>query len=290
MQQYQVRILAEAAKAQVLADRLEADFGDEGPVSWYEHDGAWAVDGFFFAESAAEIEGRVRTALGEELVGLDLVVEAVPDDVDWVALSLEGLKPVIAGRFVVYGAHDKDNIPGGLIGLQIEANQAFGTGHHPTTWGCLTALTRLMERWRFDAPFDLGSGSGVLAIAIAKKSRRPVLASDIDPLAVTIARENAEINQVGHLVTAVTAVGFEHAAIRGRVFDIIVANILAGPLKQLSPDFRRHSRPGTTVVLSGILASQAASVLAAFRAQGFVRENVYVKEGWSTLVLRFAGR
>ena len=112
-----------------------------------------------------------------------------------------------------------------------------------------------------------GSGGGGLVLGGAEQSDPHVIAG-VDDLAV----------------------GFEHAAIRGRVFDLIVANILAGPLKQLSPDFRRHSRPGTTVVLSGILASQAASVLAAFRAQGFVRENVYVKEGWSTLVLRFAGR
>lgn len=290
MQQYQVRIRADAAKAESLADRLEADFGEEGPVSWYESDGAWEVDGYFFAESAADIEGRVRTSLGREIVGLDLVVEEVPENVDWVALSLEGLKPVVSGRFVVFGAHDRDRIPPGLIGLQIEANQAFGTGHHPTTWGCLTALSRLLTRWRFDAPFDLGSGSGVLAIAIAKKTKRPVLASDIDPIAVRIARENAEINEVGHLVTAVTAAGFAQAAIRGRSFDLIVANILAGPLKTLAPEFRRHSRVGTMVVLSGILASQAASVLAAFRACGFVRENVLVKEGWSTLVLKFAGR
>jgi ribosomal protein L11 methyltransferase len=288
MQQYQVRILADAASAEAIADRLEAEFGEEGPVSWFEHEGAWAVDGFFFAESAGEIEARVRAALGDD-AGLGFEVSEVPDDVDWVALSLEGLKPVVSGRFVVYGAHDRDKIPGGLIGLQIEANQAFGTGHHPTTWGCLTALSELLTRWRFDDAFDLGSGSGVLAIAIAKRTKRPVLASDIDPVAVDIAIENAGINGVGHLVTAVTCPGFDHAAIRGRSFDLVVANILAGPLKTLAPGFRRHARPGAAVVLSGILVSQAASVLAAFRAQGFVRERHIVREGWSTLVLKYAG-
>ena len=206
-----------------------------------------------------------------------------------VAQSLEGLSPVVAGRFVVHGAHDRDRIPKGLIGLQIEANQAFGTGHHPTTWGCLTALSRLLTVYRFDNVFDLGTGSGVLAIGIALATKRPVLASDIDPLAVEIALENAEINGAANLVTAVTAAGFAHPAIVGRKFDLIVANILADPLKMLSPQFRAHALPGAAVVLSGILKTQAESVLAAFRAQGFVRERHLVKDVWSTLVLRYAG-
>lgn len=285
MPQYQVRILADREESERIARLVEAAFDEEGPVSWFEQPEGWAVEGWFFADTAEEIEERVRDALGSDGFGAPIEVTEVPD-VDWVALSLAGLKPVVGGRFVVHGQHDKANIPAGLVGLQIEANQAFGTGHHPTTWGCLVALSRLLRVYRFDDVFDLGSGSGVLAIAVAKDTRRPVLASDIDPLAVEIARENAEINGVGHLFTAVTAAGFDHAAIRGRRFDLIVANILADPLKILSPRFRAQTRPGAAIVLSGILSTQAPGVLAAFRAQGFAREREIRREGWSTLVMR----
>lgn len=290
MRQYQLHIPAtDAAGAETIADAIEAAFVEAGPVSWYETDGGWAVDGFFFADDAGELVTTARAAL-DGIVEAELVtVEPVPEDVDWVAQSLEGLSPVVAGRFVVHGAHDRDRIPKGLIGLQIEANQAFGTGHHPTTWGCLTALSRLLAVYRFDSVFDLGTGSGVLAIGIALETKRPVLASDIDPLAVEIALENAEINGAANLVTAVTAAGFAHPAIVGRKFDLIVANILADPLKMLSPQFRVHAMQGAAVVLSGILRTQAESVLAAFRAQGFVRERHIVKDVWSTLVLRYAG-
>ncbi|MBS1166570.1 MAG: prmA 2 [Proteobacteria bacterium] len=290
MRQYQLHIPAtDAMGAETIADAIEAAFVEAGPVSWYETDGGWAVDGFFFADAPDEILATARTALEGIVDGQAVTVEPVPEDVDWVAQSLEGLSPVVAGRFVVHGAHDRDHIPKGLIGLQIEANQAFGTGHHPTTWGCLTALSRLLAVYRFENVFDLGTGSGVLAIGIALATKRPVLASDIDPLAVKIALENAEINGAANLVTAVTAAGFAHPAIVGRKFDLIVANILADPLKMLSPQFRVHAMQGAAVVLSGILRTQAESVLAAFRAQGFVRERHIVKDVWSTLVLRYAG-
>ena len=284
MPQYQVRLTADREEAERIARLMEAAFEDEGPVSWYEVDGGWAVDAWYFADSAEALTERVKDVLGADGFGAPLEVSEVPD-VDWVAMSLAGLKPVVGGRFVVHGVHDRANIPAGLIGLQIEANQAFGTGHHPTTWGCLVALSRLLRTRRFESAFDLGSGSGVLAIAIAKDTRRPVLASDIDPLAVEIAVENAGINEVTGLFRAVTAAGFDHAEIRGRRFDLVVANILADPLKALSPRFRAQTRPGATIVLSGILSTQAPSVLAAFRAQGFARRREIRREGWSTLVM-----
>ncbi|WP_237152339.1 50S ribosomal protein L11 methyltransferase, partial [Oryzibacter oryziterrae] len=227
MQQYQVRILADQEEAERIATLMEAAFEEEGPVSWFEHDGAWAIDGWFFAESAEALEARVRDCLGSDAFGAPLTVTEVPQDVDWVALSLEGLKPVVAGDFVVFGAHDKDNVDPKLIGLQIEANQAFGTGHHPTTWGCLEALSELLGTMSFKRVLDLGSGSGVLAIAVAKKTGRVVLASDNDPIAVEIAAENAEINGVKGLIDAIVAEGFEHADLKAAPFDLIVANILA---------------------------------------------------------------
>jgi ribosomal protein L11 methyltransferase len=286
MPQYQLRILGEREESERIARLLEAAFEEEAvPISWFETGDGWAVEAWLDAGDAAEAEARVRDVLGSDAFGAPMTVEPVDPGVDWVAVSLAGLKPVVAGRFVVHGAHDRGSLPAGLVGLQIEANQAFGTGHHPTTWGCLVALTRLLAVHRFDSMFDLGTGSGVLAIALAKVTRRPVLASDIDPLSVEIAAENAAINGVGGLVTTVTAAGFDHAAIRGRLFQLIVANILAGPLIALAPAFRRQTRPGARLVLSGILAAQAPPVLAAFRAQGFVRERIVRREGWTTLVL-----
>lgn len=286
MQQFQVHIAADREESERIARLLEAAFEDEGPVSWYEQPEGWAVDAWIFADAAEEVEARVKDVLGADGFGAPISVTAVPDDVDWVAMSLDGLKPVVAGRFVVHGAHDRDRIPAGLIGLLIEANQAFGTGHHPTTWGCLVALSRLLRTRRFRRPFDLGSGSGVLGIAIAKDTKLPVEISDIDPLAVEIARENAAINGVRHRIVAVTAAGFDHPRLKTGLFDLVVANILADPLKMLSPQFRARTRPGATIVLSGILTTQAPSVLAAFRAQGFAREREIRREGWSTLVMR----
>lgn len=286
MPQYQVRILGERQETERISRLAELALEEEGaPVSWFELGDGWAVDLWIDGDDADAVTTRVRDILGADAFGAPMTVEAVDPDRDWVALSLAGLKPVIAGRFVVHGIHDRDAIPSGLIGLQVEANQAFGTGHHPTTWGCLVALSRLLRLHRFDAMFDLGTGSGVLALALAKATRRPVLSSDIDPLSVEITLENAGINGVAGLVSSVEAAGFDHAAIRGRLFQLVVANILADPLKQLAPAFRRHTRPGARVVLSGILSTQAPSVLASFRAQGFVRERTIVREGWSTLVL-----
>lgn len=287
MPQFKVRILAERDESERIAGLLEAAFADEEvPVSWFEMPEGWAVEGWFFGDDAEEVETRVRDELGADAFGAPMTVEAEDETVDWVSVSLKGLKPIVAGRFVVHGAHDRDHIPAGLVGLEIEANQAFGTGHHPTTWGCLVALSRLLRRERFHSVFDLGTGSGVLAIAVARDTRRFALASDIDELSVRIANENAVLNRVPGLVKAVTAAGFDHPQIRGRLYDLIIANILAGPLKTLSPAFRHHTRPGAAVVLSGILQSQAGEVLAAFRAQGFARERHIVKDGWSTLVLR----
>lgn len=286
MPQYQLRMLGAREESERIARLIEAAFEEEAvPVSWYEAAEGWAVDAWFMAESAEEVSDRVRDVLGSDAFGLPFEVTAVDPAVDWVQVSLEGLSPVVAGRFVVHGAHDRDGLPAGLIGLEIEANQAFGTGHHPTTWGCLVALTRLLRLRRPRSVLDLGTGSGVLAIAVAKAARRAVLASDLDPLSVRIARENAVLNGVGGLVDAVVAAGFDHAALRTRRFDLVVANILAGPLKDLAPAMRRRTVPGARVVLSGILSTQAPSVLAAYGAQGFRRERILAREGWSTLVL-----
>lgn len=285
MRQYQFRIADTREAIARMAPLLETAFEEDGAaISWSETTEGWILELWTFTDDPAAVAAAMAGCVGVDPAAVSAT--AVDEGVDWVSVSLEGLKPVIAGRFVVHGAHDRDRLPAGLIGLEIEANQAFGTGHHPTTWGCLVALSRLLRVRRFRSVFDLGTGSGVLAIAVARDARLPVIASDIDPLSVRITAENAVLNRVGDRVTAVTAAGFDHALLRARHFDLVVANILADPLKQLSPRFRAATRSGARVVLSGILSFQAPAVLAAFRAQDFAREREIRREGWSTLVLR----
>ncbi|WP_181707312.1 50S ribosomal protein L11 methyltransferase [Chthonobacter rhizosphaerae] len=288
MRQYQVQIRADREESERIARLLDAALEDEGaPVSWFEVPDGWAVDAWIFGDDAETVRTRVLDILGADGFGAPVTVFETPDE-DWVKLSLEGLKPVVAGRFVVHGAHDRDKLPAGLIGLEIEAAQAFGTGHHPTTWGCLVALSRLLPAYRFPRALDLGTGTGVLAIAVAKMTRRRVIASDIDPISVVTAADNARLNGVPSLVTAVTAAGLDHAALRG-TFDLVVANILADPLKALAPKVFAHTSPRAVVVLSGILSTQAPSVLATYRSAGFTRLFTVPKEGWTTLVLERRG-
>jgi ribosomal protein L11 methyltransferase len=194
---------------------------------------------------------------------------------------------VVAGRFVVHGAHDRDRVPGHCIGIEIEAGTAFGTGHHGTTRGCLLALDALARsRRRPRHILDLGTGSGVLAIAAAKILRAPVLAADIDPLAVRTARGNAGNNGVGGLVTVVHARDLHAPEIRGRApYDLVLANILLQPLQRLAAPMARRLMPNAHVVLSGTLAAQANAVLASYRSQGLMLERSFLLDGWFTPVL-----
>lgn len=195
-------------------------------------------------------------------------IELVPDT-DWIAKSLEGLAPVKAGRFFVYGRHDAHRLPAHTIPILIDAGQAFGTGHHATTMGCLEYISEYCATRLPQNPLDIGTGTGVLAIALAKLTRRKVLASDIDPVATRVAHDNAKLNGVGNLVETLTAPGFQHPALAARApYDLIIANILATPLVALAPAFAKHLTPGGTLILSGILLSQENMVTSALRMQG----------------------
>jgi ribosomal protein L11 methyltransferase len=219
------------------------------------------------------------------LIGLAVLVVPLPDQ-DWIKQSQEGLPPARAGRFFVYGAHDVGVVPPGVIPIRIEAGLAFGTGHHETTALCLNALSRLAKRQRFARVLDLGCGTGVLAIAAAKLWREPVLATDIDPIAVEVARENARVNEVAPLVRAAVADGLIHPATANLApFDLICANILAAPLTWLAPTLSAALAPCGIAVLSGLLRNQENLVLSFYRAQGLkLRESL--RDGpWSALVL-----
>jgi ribosomal protein L11 methyltransferase len=206
---------------------------------------------------------------------------------DWVRQSLAGLEPVTAGRFIVHGAHDRARAPANCIGIEIEAALAFGTGHHGTTRGCLLALDAICKvakrRQRTPHILDVGTGSGVLAIAAARALRVRVLATDIDYTAVHTARENIRRNRARGFVTVTEANGVGAPAIRGRApFDLILANILLGPLQRIATPLRQLTAPRGRIVLSGILPSQANAVIAAYRPLALTRRLDL--DGWTTLV------
>ncbi len=211
-------------------------------------------------------------------------IRPLPNE-DWVRISLEGLKPVEAGRFVLFGEHDRDQIPAGKVTLEIEAGPAFGTGHHGTTRGCLLAFDEMLERGETPATvFDLGCGTAALAIAAAKTlPDAEVLASDIDPEAVEESQVNCDKNGAPG-IDCFVAEGLDHAKLAGRKFDLIFANILAGPLVALAPGIANALVPGGKVILSGLLSEQEAWVREAYEAAGLSVLRREPIEGWETLV------
>jgi ribosomal protein L11 methyltransferase len=222
-------------------------------------------------------------ALLTRLAGKTVTVEPLPDQ-DWIALSQEGLPPVRAGRFFVYGAHDEGCVPDGVIPIRIEAGLAFGTGHHETTALCLSVLSDLARQRRFQNVLDLGCGTGLIAIGTAKLWKRRVLASDIDPVAIEVTDENAGLNGAGPWVQGVVADGLTHPVLAaGAPYDLIIANILAGPLTFLARQIVAALKPGGTLVLSGLLHNQENMVLSYYHPLRLVQRR---RDGpWSALVL-----
>jgi ribosomal protein L11 methyltransferase len=211
--------------------------------------------------------------------------EELPDR-DWLAENQLAFPPLQIGRFFVYGSHYRGHVPCGAIGIMLDAATAFGTGEHPSTRGCLMALDVLSRRRRFRHPLDIGTGTGILAIAAAKLLHRRVLASDIDCGAVRVARHNLARNGVAHLVRVRRAPGYRDRAIRKTRHDLILSNILARPLALMADDLAQALMPGGRAVLSGLLRRQEPIVLAPHRGCGIVLERRVVIDGWSTLVLR----
>ena len=243
------------------------------------HD-VWRIDAFPTSDVEAE---DLRRHLGS-FDALRVTVEKLAD-ADWLAMALSGLPPVRAGRFFVYGVHDRGRTPASTVNLRIEAGAAFGTGHHGTTVGCLLAYDALLKARRFERVLDVGTGTGVLAIAAARTGSRLVVGTDIDPVSVRIARENARINHDrGRFAYAN---GLAHPIVRAAApYDLVFANILARPLVWLASDIRSALRPGGVAVLSGLLRSQARFVLAAYRSRGFRLQRRLGRDAWATLVLR----
>ena len=247
----------------------------------------WCLEGF----SRAAVDRSTladRLALAAAAVGLPppaLVIDQIADT-DWVTANLRDFPPIRAGRFFVHGSHFAGPPPGGSVPLRIDAGTAFGSGEHATTQGCLCAIDRLLRRRRFRRPLDLGCGSGILAIGMAKAGRgASVSAADIDPVAVHVAAANAQTNRTRLRVMA--SDGYQSRFIaRHRPYDLITANILARPLVSMAADLRAHLAPHGYAVLSGLLIGQERMVLAAHRRQGLALVRRWRINGWSTLVLR----
>ncbi|MGI6245568.1 MAG: 50S ribosomal protein L11 methyltransferase [Pseudochelatococcus sp.] len=251
-------------------------------------DGRWHVEAYFaHAPDEEAVRGLLRLVIGADA---EAVTFSAIGERDWVKASLDGLKPVRAGRFLVHGSHDRDAVKANDIAIEIDAALAFGTGHHGTTLGCLLALVDELRRRRPHRILDVGTGTGILALAAARAVRRTVVAGDIDPVAVAVAKANARLNGAGDLIRYYAAPGTRHAlADRARRFDLVFANILAKPLRQLAPAIARVLTTRGTLILSGLLPRDVPGVLSAYAAQGLRLKKRTDREGWSTLVLARGG-
>jgi ribosomal protein L11 methyltransferase len=277
----------DAALARALAGAFENLIEPApGAVTQFEEGpDAWRIEAYFSdPPDIGTVTQQLHGAVGQAVPALSLA--DVPD-LNWVEISQAALPPVVAGRFLVHGSHDRGKIPQGPNAILIDAGEAFGTAHHATTLGCLLAIDRLTRARTFSRVLDLGCGSGVLAIAAARAlPRADILASDSDAQAVAVAATNAKANGVGQRIAFCCAKGLAHPWLRlAAPFDLVVANILASPLCALAPNLRTAVRNGGTLVLSGLLDPEAPRVIAAYAAQGFAVLDHSRIAGWSTLTL-----
>jgi ribosomal protein L11 methyltransferase len=264
------------AISETLLDAIEPEPQAVSLVEADEMRDLWQVEAYYEDAPSPEALERLR------LDPADISIEPLPDT-DWVAQSLEGLAPVRAGRFLVHGSHDSQLPPGG-VRLEITAGTAFGTGHHETTRGCLLAADWWLKRHRPRRILDMGSGTGVLAIAAAKVSRARALAVDIDPEAVRVTRDNARLNGTCDLVRAALAL-----PVADRPYDLIFANILAGPLVELAGELASRLERGGALILSGLMAGQERQVAAAYRNRDLRLERRLRLGNWSILVFTRPG-
>lgn len=254
----------------------------------FENGPGWLIEAYYEMPPEAPAAMLADLAAALEIDLPEFTLEDVPD-ANWVAISQAALPPVFAGRFTVFGSHDRDRIGRGWTRLQIDAGEAFGTAHHATTYGCLTELGRLCRGRRFANVLDLGTGSGVLALALQRdQPQAHIIATDLDLRSIEVARDNAAVNALtaplDQRLQFHCAAGVADPAIRRRMpFDLVIANILAGPLIVLAPSIAACTGPGAALLLSGILVPQAAQVIARYRSLGFELAAHHRYEEWSTL-------
>lgn len=284
-----LRLATSEGAARAMTDLLGEVFDPtETAVAAFEtEDGkTWLLEAYF---ASPPDEDAVRELI-RPIVGDDAdrgVFETIAEK-DWVRSSLEGLAPVRAGRFLVHGSHDRDAVKVNDLAIEIEAALAFGTGHHGTTRGCLEALAGELKRRRPRRVLDVGTGTGILAFAAAKALKSTIVAGDLDPVAIEVARGNARLNGIAPWLRLYVAPGVRHASAAGR-YDVVFANILAKPLRLLAPSLARKLAPGGSLILSGLLERDVPGVLSAYAAQGLALKSRGDLEGWSALVLRRGG-
>ncbi|MCQ0092172.1 50S ribosomal protein L11 methyltransferase [Roseovarius sp. M141] len=272
--------------AEALADALDDITPEPTGIGTFEVEdgsGTWEVGAYF--EEHPDIAGL---ALLAEIHGARAFAVSQVPDADWVAHVKRELTPVVAGRFFVYGSHDADQVPDDAVPLLIEAAMAFGTGHHGTTQGCLRALDHLASSGvTAKSVADIGCGTAVLAMAAARSWPGVMLASDIDPVAVDVARVNVAANDLDGRVSCIEATGLDHPTLEAAApFDLIFANILKGPLIDLAPGLTQRLAPGGHVILSGILNEQADEVVAVYLSAGNSLTERQEIGDWTTLTLR----
>ncbi|MGI9352294.1 MAG: 50S ribosomal protein L11 methyltransferase [Rhizobiaceae bacterium] len=274
--------------ARVIAATLESAFEDIGlPISAFEDPESpetWAIAVYCETGDADQVREEMSRIIMDAGYNIGLEQEDIPET-DWVAATLQELSAVRAGRYIVHGSHERHVPCPNEISVMIDAGMAFGTGHHGTTAGCLDMLTRTCKRRNYYNVLDLGTGSGVLAIAAAKTMPASVLATDIDPVATETTIFNSRRNGVQGQVECVTSTGFDNRRLAEKApFDLVVANILAKPLQKMARNLALHTQPGGTVILSGLLPHQRAPLIAAFRLQGLHFEHYHIRDNWLTLV------
>ena len=291
--QLQIEGLARGAAHDAAAALRELIVPEADAVAVFEKGGLWKVDAYYEDEATAAAALEALKAFDPQTAGA-ATITPVPSE-NWVALSQAALPPVFAGRFTVAGSHDRDRVPDGPNTLMIEAGEAFGTAHHATTYGCLLALDRLTRRRVFHNVLDLGTGSGILALAVQRAlPDASIIASDLDARSIEVAIENARLNRLSAIAGGpdfIVADGVrDHRIRRNAPFDLIVANILAGPLIAIADDITGVLGANGTLVLSGILVSQAQQVAMRYRTLGLLVRRHDRHDEWSTLVFEKPGR
>ncbi len=287
----QTRLFLQARKPEAyhISSILDAALDDEAvPIALFELEekpGEWCISLYVNHKDADEYEAKIHRILGSDGFGLKISREEITET-DWVGQTLRELAPVRAGRFIVHGSHDRLVPKAYQHAIEIDAGQAFGTGHHGTTAGCLDMLELCLKSRNYYNALDLGTGSGVLAVALAQATNANILASDIDPVAVQVAKKNFRINRCASRITAVVSRGLENQIFRQRgPFDLVIANILAGPLQRMSNSLCGELEVGGTLILSGLLPHQRSRIVATYRSQGLRLVHHHIRDGWLTLVL-----
>jgi ribosomal protein L11 methyltransferase len=283
---HQATIEAAAQPAERIARALE-EANDPSPVAVGVFDrgqGRFEVFAHYEEEPRRDVLlALIAEAAAGDVTGPLSIADIAPED--WVTLSQAKSGPVRAGRFLVHGSHDRGRAPSHRFTIEIDASRAFGTAHHASTRGCLIALDALLKRKSPRIVVDIGTGTGVLAIAAGNALKRNVLATDNDPVAVAVARENARINCARRLVSVREATGFTDPLLRRLKVDLILANLLERAHYALAPHFARHVAPKGTAVLSGLTDVQACGIEARMCAHGFAMEMRFILDGWTTLVM-----